>query len=121
MMNGRQRSPCGMRSHESVSTTMKKIAKVAVGKSTATRQQRVRIAAAIAAARAPPWMAANHSHPVHENEVSVARRDALERVVEAVVALPDGRRSHDRGPHDAPCRTGRSDDARDGTPEGRHD
>jgi hypothetical protein len=33
-MNGRQRSPRGMRSHESGSTIRKKIAKVAVGKST---------------------------------------------------------------------------------------
>ena len=34
MMNGRQRSPRGMSSHESGSTIRKKIAKVAVGKST---------------------------------------------------------------------------------------
>ena len=34
MMNGRQRSPRGMSTHESGSTIMKKIAKVAVGKST---------------------------------------------------------------------------------------
>ena len=34
MMNGRQRSPSRLSSHESGSTTMKKIAKVAVGKST---------------------------------------------------------------------------------------
>jgi hypothetical protein len=33
MMNGRHRSPLRMSAHESGSTTMKKIAKVAVGKS----------------------------------------------------------------------------------------
>ena len=37
-MNGRQRSPRGIRSHESGSTTRKKIAKVAVGKSTEEAQ-----------------------------------------------------------------------------------
>ena len=39
MMNGRQRSPRGISSHESGSTTMKKIAKVAVGKSTEARRE----------------------------------------------------------------------------------
>src|SRR5258705_12144090 len=48
MMNGRHRSPRGIRSHESGNTTMKKIAKVAVGKSTAMPQLRRRAAVEIA-------------------------------------------------------------------------
>jgi hypothetical protein len=47
-MNGRHRSPRGIRSHESGNTTMKKIANVAVGKSTAMPQLRRRAAVEIA-------------------------------------------------------------------------
>jgi hypothetical protein len=38
MMKGRQRSPRGIRSHESGSTSRKKIVKVAVGKSTGAKR-----------------------------------------------------------------------------------
>ena len=47
IMNGRQRLSRGIRSHESGSTIMKKIAKVAVGKSTEAAQLLTRPSAVV--------------------------------------------------------------------------